>query len=227
MRELKLLVFEPVEESVDQLSDSTKLAEFEEYTQKELPRLFWAALEEAVTKEMQPVEERLRTQLMGMIQNCQHQVFSTYQSMATFTLDTMLGDNSARDRLFNQYEPLSRIGITENQLALVNNATKRNNISAFNSSTTLSSVFRSSTTLNSVFTSSTTLSSIASSQASPQIQPAGSDLCGEVAEEDADALGPDDETVATTDIGQTEFWTDLEDIDVSEFGMDNMWGAEN
>ncbi len=67
MRKLKLLVFEPVEESVDQVSDSTKLAEIEEYTQKELPKLFWAALEELVTKEMQPVEERLRTQLMGMI----------------------------------------------------------------------------------------------------------------------------------------------------------------
>ncbi len=175
---------------------------------------------------MQPVEERLRAQLMGMIQNCQHQVFSTYQSMATFTLDTMLGDNSIRDRFFNQYEPLSRIGITETRLALVNSATRRNNISAFNSSTTLSSNFRSSTTLNSIFTSSTTLSSIASSQTSPQIQPAGSDVCGEVAEEDASALGPDNETVATTDKGETDFWTEIEDIDVSEFGMDNMWDRE-
>ncbi|KAH8810060.1 hypothetical protein F5882DRAFT_282327 [Hyaloscypha sp. PMI_1271] len=218
--------FEPVEESVSQQSDSTKLAEFEEYTHNELPRLFWAALEEVVTKEMQPVEERLRTQLMDMIQNCQHQVFSTYQSMVTSTLDTLMGDNFTRDRLLNQFEPLSRITTGENQLASANGTASGNNLSAFNSSTTLSSIFRSSTTLNSQFTSSTTLSSIASSQTSPQIQPAGSDLCGEVEEEGTGAFGANDKTVATTDIGPDDLWTtDIEDIDVSKFGMDNMWGT--
>jgi len=177
---------------------------------------------------MQPVEERLRTQLMDMIQNCQHQVFSTYQSMATSTLDALMGDNFTRDRLLNQLEPLTRTTTTKNQLASVNSAPSGNNISAFNSSTTLSSIFRSSTTLNSVFTSSTTLSSIASSQTSPQIQPAGSDLCGEVEEGDTSAFGADDETVAMTDMDQNDFWTtDLEDIDVSKFGMDNVWGTGN
>jgi hypothetical protein len=175
---------------------------------------------------MQPVEERLRTQLMDMIQNCQHQVFSTYQSMVTSTLDTLMGDNFTRDRLLNQFEPLSRITTAENQLASVNSAASGNNLSAFNSSTTLSSIFRSSTTLNSVFTSSTTLSSIASSQTSPQIQPAGSDLGGEVEEEGTRAFGANDKAVETTDIGPDDLWTtDIEDIDVSKFGMDNMWGT--
>jgi hypothetical protein len=173
---------------------------------------------------MQPVEERLRTQLMDMIQNCQHQVFSTYQSMVTSTLDTLMGDNFTRDRLLNQFEPLSRITTAENQLVSVNSAASDNNLSAFNSSTTLSSIFRSSTTLNSVFTSSTTLSSIASSQTSPQIQPAGSELCGEVEEDGTGAFGANDKTVATTDIGPDDLWTtDIEDIDVSKFGMGNMW----
>ena len=222
--ELKALVFEPVEESVEQLSDSAKLAEFEEYTQKELPRLFWAALEEVVIKEMQPVEERLRTQLMGMIQNCQDQVFSTYQSMATSTLDTLMGDNFIRDRLLTQFEPLSRTSTTEDQLASVNRAASSNNISAFNSSTNLSSIFRSSTTLNSVFTSSTTLSSIASSQTSPQIQPTEGDLCGEAEDGRTGVFSRGKETVTATDMDRNDFWmTDLEDIDVSQFGMDNVW----
>jgi hypothetical protein len=206
-----------VEESVDLLSGSTKRAEFEEYTQKELPRLFWAALEEVVIKEMQPVEERLRTQLVDMIQKCQDQVFSTYQSMATSTLDTLMRDNPTRERLLNQFEPLSRITSTENELASVKSG---NNISASNSSTTLSSAFKSSTTLNSVFTSSTTLSSITSSQASPQMQLTRSDLhlCGEVEEGDTGFLDADDETVETADMCRSDFWTtDLEDIDVSEF----------
>jgi hypothetical protein len=30
--------------------------------------------------------------------------------------------------------------------------------------------------------------------------------------------------MATTDMGRNDFWmTDLEDIDVSKFGMDNVW----
>jgi hypothetical protein len=146
--------------------------------------------------------------------------------MATSTLDTLMGDNFTRDRLLNQFEPLSRITTTENQLASVNNAASDNTISAFNSSTTLSSIFRSSTTLNSVFTSSTTLSSIASSQTSPQIHSAEIDLCEEVEEGGIGASGADDETAATTDMGRNEFWTtDLEDIDVSKFGMDNMWST--
>ena len=99
-----------------------------------------------------------------------------------------MGENFTRDRLPNQFEPLSRIRTTEDQLAWDNRVANGNNISAFNSSTTLSSIFRLSTTLNSIFTSTTTLSSIASSQTSPQIQPAGGDLCDEVEEESIGAF---------------------------------------
>jgi hypothetical protein len=239
--ELTFLVFEPVEESIDQPSDSAKLADFEAYTQRELPKMFWAALEEVVAIEMQPVEERLRTQLMGVIRDCQDRVFSTYQSMVTSTIDTLLHDNLTRDRLLNQFEPLSRTtsaqghlrsslsltGLCDTSAASDTNGSGRgSNLSGFNSSTTLSSIFNSSTTLSSVFNSSTTLSSIASSHVSPAIQPTNTKLPCNADEITTCAFGANDGTEGAAAMLPNDFWaTDADTADLSQFDADGMWNT--
>jgi hypothetical protein len=234
---LTLLVFEPVEESVDQSPDSAKFAGLEAYTQQELPKIFWAALEEVVTKEMQPVEERIRIQLMGVIRDCQDQVFSTYQSMVTSTLDALLGDTITRDKLLKQFEPLSRNpstqgylrsavdpglslphlnGIAESAPNEDNSQSQNSNISAFNSSTTLSSISDSSTTLSSIFDSSATLSSIASSTMSLDAQTTNSGSLGKIAKDSA---------VTTTSLKTSDFWAaDLGTSDLTDFDAD--WDIE-
>ncbi|CAG8955158.1 hypothetical protein HYFRA_00007174 [Hymenoscyphus fraxineus] len=60
--------------------ESEELASYEEYSRRELPRFFQSALETAIATEAQPIEERLRSQLVGMIQDCQDRVFATYKA---------------------------------------------------------------------------------------------------------------------------------------------------
>jgi hypothetical protein len=48
-----------------------------------LPRIFRNALEQAVAREAQPLEERLKSQLVEMIKECQDKLFSAYKASQT------------------------------------------------------------------------------------------------------------------------------------------------
>jgi len=72
--------FEPIQDDIMLSPDSEELTSYEEYSRRELPRLFQSALEAAIADEVQPIEERLRSQLVGMIQDCQDRLFSTYRA---------------------------------------------------------------------------------------------------------------------------------------------------
>lgn len=236
------LVFEPVEETVDQISDSARLADFEAYTQRELPKLFWAALEEVVAKEMEPVEERLRAQLMTMIRDCQERVLSTYQYMVSSTIDTLQLDHSTKEKLLAQFEPLSRTTSANSQLrsafslsglsdmsvpSTTNQPTNVSHLPGFNSSTTLSSIFDSSTTLSSVFGSTTTLSSAASSQVPPAIKATDATFPGKVDEMTGCVFGANDDStpsMAVTNMLPNDFWTtDLDETDLSQLDAMGIW----
>lgn len=73
------LDFEPVQEEAES-PDCRELANYEEYSRRELPHFFRSALEAAVNDEAQPIEERLKSRLVEMIRDCQDRVFSTYRS---------------------------------------------------------------------------------------------------------------------------------------------------
>jgi hypothetical protein len=74
------LVFEPVQDEVIHSPDSFELANYEEFSRQELPRIFRGALEAVVDTAAQPLEEQLRSQLVSMIQECQDRVFSSYRA---------------------------------------------------------------------------------------------------------------------------------------------------
>ncbi|KAM3087035.1 protein phosphatase regulator [Clarireedia jacksonii] len=72
--------YEAVQDDIVQSPDSKELTSYEEYSRRELPRFFQSALEAAIVDEAQPIEERLRSRLVEMIQDCQERVFSTYKA---------------------------------------------------------------------------------------------------------------------------------------------------
>jgi hypothetical protein len=72
--------FETIHDDIIRSPESEELASYEEYSRRELPRFFRNALEAAIADEAQPLEERLRSRLVGMIQDCQDRVFSAYKS---------------------------------------------------------------------------------------------------------------------------------------------------
>jgi hypothetical protein len=76
--------FEAIQDNIMRSPESEELTSYEEYSRRELPRLFRDALEAAIADEAQPIEERLRSQLVGMIQDCQDRVFSAYRSRRSF-----------------------------------------------------------------------------------------------------------------------------------------------
>jgi hypothetical protein len=77
-----VLDFEPIQEEVTHQPDAEMLL-YEEYSRQELPRLFRNALETVVSEETQHLEERLRDELVNMIQDCQDRVLSNYRSLNT------------------------------------------------------------------------------------------------------------------------------------------------
>jgi hypothetical protein len=82
---LKLTValdFEPIQEEILHQPNAEMLL-YEEYSRRELPRLFRNALETVVSEETQHLEERLRDELVNMIQDCQDRVLSNYRSLNT------------------------------------------------------------------------------------------------------------------------------------------------
>jgi len=72
--------FEPIQEDLPQSPESQELANYEDYSRRELPRIFRRALEAALNDESQPIAERLLRQLPSMIQDCQDVVFSSYRA---------------------------------------------------------------------------------------------------------------------------------------------------
>jgi hypothetical protein len=72
--------FEPVQEEPTLSPDSRGLADQEEYCRHELPRFFRSCLETAINDETELLEERIRNQLVSMIQDCLDRVFSAYRS---------------------------------------------------------------------------------------------------------------------------------------------------
>ena len=75
-----MIDFEPIQEESTASPDSQQLSNYEEFSRQALPRFFRAALEEAIDKNTQPIEEKLKSQLVDMIRDCQDRVFSTYRS---------------------------------------------------------------------------------------------------------------------------------------------------
>jgi hypothetical protein len=78
--------FEPVTGEVSVIGEvsspnSQQLAEYEEYSRRELPRLIESTLEQAAQNGTRIIEESLRCLLPGMIRDCQDQVFSSFRSM--------------------------------------------------------------------------------------------------------------------------------------------------
>jgi hypothetical protein len=78
-RLITLIDFEPIQEESMASPDSQQLSNYEEFSRQELPRFFRAALEEAIDKNTQPIEEKLKSHLVDMIRDCQDRVFSTYR----------------------------------------------------------------------------------------------------------------------------------------------------
>lgn len=72
--------FEPVQENAPQSPDSRELADYEEYSRQELPRVFRSYLEDAVNNQTQHLEESIRSQLVSIVQDCQARMFSAYRS---------------------------------------------------------------------------------------------------------------------------------------------------
>ena len=74
-----------MQEDIDHIvlsPDSRQLADYEEYSRRELPRIFRATLEEIIQTQSQPIEESIRNQLTNIIQDCQDRVFAGYRSSA-------------------------------------------------------------------------------------------------------------------------------------------------
>lgn len=75
--------FETAQDDITRSPNSEELNSYEEYTRRELPRFFRDALEAAIADETQPIEDRLKSHLVGMIHDCQDKVFSAYRSRRT------------------------------------------------------------------------------------------------------------------------------------------------
>jgi len=67
----------------EQPSDSTELEEYEEYCRRELPCVVRAAVEGIVSRETQPIENRLISEMESIILNAQHQVYASFRLTCT------------------------------------------------------------------------------------------------------------------------------------------------
>lgn len=67
--------FEPI---LDDTTSSLEFESYEQYSRQEIPRLFRRALEAVVNEQAIVIEEQLRDQLVGIIQQCQDRAFLNY-----------------------------------------------------------------------------------------------------------------------------------------------------
>ncbi|CZR68125.1 uncharacterized protein PAC_18024 [Phialocephala subalpina] len=115
--------FEPIrdEEPNRPLSPESRIfSEYEGHFRRELPRHFQAILESAVSNEIQPIEERLRRQFMGFLEEAQNRTFSSFRARFNVPEWTqireqtnagpMLGESST-EMLETFFRPLSQIDL--------------------------------------------------------------------------------------------------------------------
>jgi hypothetical protein len=102
----KVLDFEPIrdyEENANIMPHHRDLANYEDFLRRETPRFFNAALEDAVTREIHPIEERLRRQILDLIREAQNQAFLSWRAIQ----DPNLADSStASATISTQSNPL-------------------------------------------------------------------------------------------------------------------------
>ncbi|CZR69527.1 uncharacterized protein PAC_19427 [Phialocephala subalpina] len=72
------ILFEP---KADETIPSPYVASFQSYLRRELPHFFRAVLETAVTRELHPIEERLRSELVDLMEEAQNNAFSSWRAM--------------------------------------------------------------------------------------------------------------------------------------------------
>lgn len=84
-----------MQENAAQSPDSRELADYEEYSRQELPRVFRSYLEDAVNNETQHLEEHIRSQLVNIVQDCQARMLSAYRSKLAGGKSTPIGTGNA------------------------------------------------------------------------------------------------------------------------------------
>jgi hypothetical protein len=96
------------EVQVPQSPGSRELANYNEYLRRVTPQYVRSALEAVVNSEIQPLEERLRELLPGLIVEAQGRAFSSYQAMTSANRDTEsnpLDDGNQPTSLVTFYQP--------------------------------------------------------------------------------------------------------------------------
>jgi hypothetical protein len=64
-----------------QSPESREVANYEQYLRREVPMFVRSALETAVNNEVEPIEERLRAQIVSLIEEAQNRAFSSYRAL--------------------------------------------------------------------------------------------------------------------------------------------------
>ncbi len=86
---LTSLDFEPVQDLKDdesQVSDSVKL---EEHLRQEVPRIFRILLDTEVDNELQSIQERLKSRLLGLLEEAQNRALTNYHSPSQLAVGTL------------------------------------------------------------------------------------------------------------------------------------------
>lgn len=68
-----------LEQKTDNSPGSTGFAQYEEFLSRELPRHVRKELELAMDSELEPIEDRLKSQLVDIVRSCQEKLFRMYQ----------------------------------------------------------------------------------------------------------------------------------------------------
>lgn len=71
---------------------STGFARYEEFLSRELPRQVRRELELALDQELEPIEDRLKSQLVDIVRTCQEKLFRLYQKSARNSPSTATGN---------------------------------------------------------------------------------------------------------------------------------------
>ncbi|KAF6831722.1 hypothetical protein CMUS01_07206, partial [Colletotrichum musicola] len=76
-------------------SPETEFARYEQFLQRELPSQVQRQLELRIEERLNPIEESLRSELVGIIRDTQIHLFHTYRSMRSSTTDTVAAETGA------------------------------------------------------------------------------------------------------------------------------------
>ena len=78
------LDFDPIQDRrgpSPQSLESKGVTNYKEYLCREVPRFIRSAIETAVNNEVKPIEERLRAQIVSLIEEVQNRAFSSYLAL--------------------------------------------------------------------------------------------------------------------------------------------------